>query len=813
VPTSTQDIPLSAQVLKSFQLAKDAKSKLDPTWGRSLAKYICTTTFSGIGNGYFWLRNSRFKDNRDMAAGKMNAAKFQDLMHMNSKVNYININWQAIKIINTIISKMVGRWMGRDEKIVVKATDSTSIKDKEEEYNKARFVMENYQQLKQLQESSGVQMVPKNQFVPSDQEELDLWMEEYNRLPEEILYEKAENDIYEKAGFYSVIKEKILHDSAETGLVIHRIWMDENGYIIPEWVKPENFFYSYTEYPDFRDCTWMGHVIGMKITEIRKKFGVEFGGTLTEEQLFQIAQSSKEYQRYDKLRWLVEWNVTILRPYDEWNVDVVRAEIKSLDSDPYTFVQTKKNKSTLVIKGLPKKPDDNEEYVEDKRENIYEFYYIQEPEFLLSWGLMKNMPRPQGRDSWKAYFSYAPYMYQMQDMKNVAVPEKIQRPAEEMILSLYKIQQIIATSVPPGAAINATALREIDYGVGDKNKIIDPVQLRQQTGLIYYNGIDAEGNPVPVPITELTNSGFLPQLQAYIQNYEFHYKVLKDELGEDPSLVTSATKPRVAEGNIQTALQSGDDATDYMYDAFLYSLEQGGRVMSCLLHDSVDFGAQAYRHLMNEQDIKGRAFEVNSQMLPTDADVQRFEALLAQAIQGNPDFSVYCDSFKLLRIAREDTKLAGIYYNQCMKKMILSKQQQASQNAQENAQAQQASLQQKGQFDLQLEQMRGQMKQQSEAELSRGKKEEIALQGLFAIWQAGVPMPPALSGVENELVKNILLPLFAQNQINQASIAAAHQNLQDAQQMQQQGAQQLPPPGGQPTQSPQSQLPQTQNAA
>jgi hypothetical protein len=148
-----------------------------------------------------------------------------------------------------------------------------------------------------------------------------------------------------------------------------------------------------------------------------------------------------------------------------------------------------------------------------------------------------------------------------------------------------------------------------------------------------------------------------------------------------------------------------------------------------------------------------------------------------------------------------------------MKKMILSKQQQASQNAQENAQAQQASLQQKGQFDLQLEQMRGQMKQQSEAELSRGKKEEIALQGLFAIWQAGVPMPPALSGVENELVKNILLPLFAQNQINQASIAAAHQNLQDAQQMQQQGAQQLPPPGGQPTQSPQSQLPQTQNAA
>ena len=410
-PNSTNPASLSQEVLKSFQLAQDAKSKLDPAWGTAIARYICSTTFAGIGNGYFWLRNTRFKTNRDMAGGKMNSAQFKDLMQMNGKVNYININWQAIKVINTIISKMVGRWMGRDEKIVAKAVDSTSIKDKEEEYKTARFVMENLPKLKSLQDQSGVPMMPQSQFVPMDKEELDLWMEEYNRLPEEILYEKGCNDIYDKAGFFDVIKEKMLHDSAEAGLVVHRNWMDENGYIIPEWIKPENFFYSYTEYPDFRDCTWMGHVIGMKMSEIRKRFGKEFGGKMTEEDLFKIAQSSKEYQQYDKLRWLVEWNVTILRPYDEWNVDVTRCELKSLDADPYTFVQTKKNKSTLVIKGKPQKPADNEEYVEDKIWNIYEFYYVRTPEVLLQWGLMENTPRPSGRDSYKAYFSYSPYMY------------------------------------------------------------------------------------------------------------------------------------------------------------------------------------------------------------------------------------------------------------------------------------------------------------------------------------------------------------------------------------------------------------------
>ena len=799
--TQNKNVPESAEVLKSFQLAQDAKSKLDPAWGKALARYICSTTFAGIGNGYFWLRNTRFKTNRDMAAGKMNSAKFQDLMQMNGKVNYVNINWQAIKIVNTIISKMVGRWMGRDEKIVVKATDSTSIKDKEENYKQAEFVMNHYQQLQQLQQSSGVQMIPQNQFVPMDKEQLDLWMEEENRLPEEILYEKTENDIYDKAGFFDVIKEKLLHDSAEVGLLAPRIWMDENGYIIPEWIKPENFFYSYTEYPDFRDCTWMGHVIGMKISEIRKRFGKEFGGTLTEEQIFQIAQSCKEYQQYDKLRWLVEWNVTILRPYDEWNIDVTRGEILSLDADPYTFVQTKKNKSTLVIKGKSQKPAENEEYVEDKIENIYEFYYIQNPEILLKWGLMTNTPRPSGRDSYKAYFSYAPYMYQMQDMKNVAVPEKIQRPAEQMVLALYKMEQVIATMRPPGAAINATALREINYGVGDKQKLVDPVKLWNQTGLIYYNGVDAEGNQIPVPIVELQNSGFLPQMQALIQDYEFHYKVLKDELGEDPSLVTNAVKPRVAEGNVQTAQQSGDEATDYMYDAYLYALEKGAKIMSCLLRDSVDFGAQAYRHIMQEEDIRNRSFESRAQMLPTDADVQRIEALLAQAIQANPDFAVYCDSFKILRIAREDAKLAGIYYNQCMKKMVMAKAQQASQNAQENAQAQQQSLQMKAQSDMQIEQMKRQFEAQKNTELSTAAKEQIALQGYFDCLKVGVQLNPTLA---QEIETNVLLPLFAQNQVNKAAMSQASQPQHEQSQQQDMSQQQ---------QQPQIQSPQTQNAA
>lgn len=783
--------------LRQFQLTSDVKAKSDPIFGKSIAQYISSTVFAGIGNGYFWIRNSRFRLNRDMAAGKMNSLKFMDQLQMNGKDNYINLNWQAIKIISTTISKMVGRWMGRNEKIVVTATDSLSQQDKIEGQQQAEFYMMHKQMVQQLEQSSGTQITPKDQYIPEDAEELLLWSNEFQRIPEEILYEKGVNEVLDANGFFDQNKEKLLHDSAEVGLPVTRTWMDTDGVIHVEWVKPENFFYSYSEYNDLHDCSWMGDEFGMKITELRGRFGIEFGGTLTEQQIWDIAQTAQEYQLYDKLRWLVEWNVAILRPYDEWNVPVTRFYIKSLDKDPYTLITTKKNRSTLLKKGMTAKPSETEEFVEEKFIKIYEGLYIRKTETLLSWGLWENMIRPQDpKEYGQALFPYAPYMYQNQDMKNVAVPEKVQEPAEAMILTRYKMQQLIMTMIPHGAAINVDAIQELDYGLGDKNRDIDPQKLYQQTGLLYYRGKDAEGNPLPVPITELQNTGFAPQMQALIQQYEFQYKVYKDELGEDPSISTQAAKPRVTSDNVQSAMQSADEATDYMYDAYLYCMEATAKRISCLLHNSVTYGAEAYRHIMQEENIKGRAFSTTAKMRPTDIQMQAMDVFMQQSLQSNPELIMHLDPFKLRRLAQDDVKLAELYMRRCQKKMWEAQQQQAQQNTQLNAQAQQQSLQMKAQVDMALEQAKAQFESQKNADLSRAKKEELFINGIFAVWTKGGALPRELEGVASELINNVGLPLFAQNQQNQIALK------QGIQQGMAQAAQQ---PGGPP------QLPQAQN--
>jgi len=790
-----QNIPVGGtDSLKKFQLLANVKEKSDPEWGKSIAHYICSTVFAGIGNGYFWLRNSRFKINRDMAAGKMDSVQFMDQLDMNGKFNYVNLDWAAIKIVNTIVSKIVGRWMGRTEKIVVKATDSLSVQDKMEGYQQAEFYMLHKDMVAQLEQASGTQITPKDQFIPEDSEELLLWKNELQQIPEEILYETGVNDVLDANGFFDQNKEKLLHDSAEVGLPVTHTEMQNDGVIDVSWIKPENFFYSWSEYNDLHDCSWQGDETGMKITEIRARFGVEFGGHLTEEQLWQIAQTCQEYQLYDKLRWLVEWNVAILRPYDEWNVQITRFYLKSLDKDPYTLIQTKKNKSTLLKKGVPSKLSENEEYVEDKNIKIYKGLYIRKTETLLSWGLWENMIRPQDpKEYGQCLFPYSAYMYQNQDMKNIAIPEKIEEPVRQMILARYKIQQVVMRMRPPGAAVNWDALQEIDYGLGEKNRTIDPKKHYDQTGDIYYRGKDAEGNPIPVPITELQNSGFLPAMQGLIQDYQFHYQVLKDELGEDPAISTNAAKPRVTTDNVQSAMQAADEATDYMYDAYLYCMEGTAKRISCLLHNSVTYGADAYRKILKEENIKGRAFSTTAKMRPTETQMQALDVFMQQALQANPELIVHLDPFKLRRLALDDVKLAELYMRRCQKKMWQAQQQEAQQNAQMNAQAQQQSLQMKAQLDLQHEQAKAQYEAQKNEDLSRARKEELFIQGIFGVWQKGGQLPDQLTGVAQELIQNVGLPLFAANTKNQQAL---QQGMQQGMQMAAGQPAGAPQPGG-----------------
>jgi hypothetical protein len=782
----------SAQILKDFQLNHlSIKDKSDWGYGKQLAQYINSTITGGISS-YFWVRNARWRTNRGYANGRIPMSKFQDLLEFNGKVNYININWQSINVVNRVVSGLVGRWMGRAEKVKVSATDSLSTKKKKEQLEEIEFIISNREMLEQLEAESGVQMIPKGEELPADKEELLIWKDQFQRLPEEIEYEMGCNDVLAANGFFDVLKEKMLHDSAETGFVGTYTYMDDDGVVHVELLKPENCFYSYSNFNDFRDTTWRGVIRTLKISEIRRRYGKEFGGKMTEEEIWKIAQFAKEFQLYDNITWLTEWNVTFLRPYDEWNIDILEFELKTVDSEPYTVVTTKKNKSTIVKKGRPDKRGENEEVISDTHWNIYRGVFCRQLNMMLDWGLKKNMIRPQDpKEIGNAEFSYSFYMVQNYDMTSLAIPEKIQEPVDQMIIARLKMQQLVAKMRPVGSLINWDAIQNIDYGLGDGNKAIDVKKLYDQTGDLYYRGRDAEGNPVPVPITELANSGFLSQLQGLILLYDKHYSILKDELGEDPNLISQAIQPRVAVSNIDTAQQAAQFATDYFYWAYTNCLADTAKKISCLLKNSVTYGAQVYRNVTKDK-VENRIFSTRIQVLPDQAELMRFEAMLNQTLATNPDFVMYVDPFQIMRVAKEDVKLAEALFRRAQKKMIITQQQMSMQNQQMTFQGQMQAAQAAEEAKRQTKELEGQIDVKRAQMTAEAQNRTSVLQMATALYlkqqETGQPIPAELQPLIQAVMENVGLAAVVSTDEQKQQIAAQMQAAQQQAMMQQQAA-------------------------
>lgn len=760
----------SADILRAFQLDKlSVQQKSQKSVGLALAKEIDSYANFGVGNGYFYNRNAIFTTNRAYANGKIPMQPFMDQLDFNGKFNYSNISWQCIKIVNRIVSGLVGRWMQRNEKVVVRAIDSLSIYQKDEEYSQLEFYMMNRQKLEQLQAESGVQLLPQDP-IPANQDQLKLWQNHVQKLPEEILNEIGINEAFTANGLNGVVKDMHLHDSAETGFVGTYTWMDEQGVVHIDRVQPENAIYSYTKFNDFRDTKWRGQIKSIRMSDMRVKYGVEYGGTLTEEELFNIAATSKNYRLYDNMNWNNNWNLSIIRPYDEWNVDVIDFEIKTPNTEKYIVKKTRKSGSTIINKATGAEIlKDNEEYLEDKKWSIYRGVFVRVTQTILEWGVKENMIRPQDpKEIGDCEFSYSFYMYQNYDMYNLAIPAKIKEPVDQMIIARLKVQQLVANMAPAGVAINWRAVQNMDYGVGEKNKEVDSIKLRNQTGNFYYRDLDAEGNPIGLPFTEIANAGFLPQLQGLILIYDKHYQILKDELGEDPNLISQALQPRVTTGNVDAAQQTAENATGYMYEAVINLYKDTARKVGCLIKTSVLFGSKVYRELMSKEQIEGRIFSADIEMMPTEMELAKFEAFINQGLAANPSLIEYLDPMQLMHIAKSNLKLAQMFFRNAQEKMYVGEMQKAQANSMQQAQVQAQANQAAEQEKRVTKQMEGQVEVLKATTAADGQSKNTVLTGIMNMYvesmKTGASLPPEMKALAGIVLQNVAIPAMAENE-------------------------------------------------
>lgn len=751
----------------NFHLS-NSKLKKEDAEGLKISRFI----EKAFNSGYFNKRNKKFEKNRMFSRGRQPMSEFLDLMNVDGKEAFVNLDMKAPAIAPKFIQVILGGFMKRQEVPKATAVDPISTKRKKYDKDEAEFRMEFGDQVRQIEEQSGVKLMAEGKFTPEDYEELELFFGLEYQLPEEILFEKGIDYVNYTNG-WDVLKRKILEDLIETGVAATKVSTAPNGKINIRRVIPENLIYSFSEYDDFRDVSFVGEVVSMKIIDIRNNYP-----NIDEEKLFKISQQAKQFNR--SVKWDERYRFAVDRPYDDWTVDVIDFEIKSIDTMIY---QSKINKfGNMIVERKDKEPQrlgDNKEIIKKDMYVIYRGVFVMGTDIMLEWGVAKNMIKPSvAKEISEVHFSYSLYMYENLDLINMALPERMETSIRQMTLAHLKIQQLIAKLRPSGLIIDIDSLSDISLGQG---KNVTPLELQKiydQTGNIYYRRRTEDGdNQNGVPIMEAPNSSSIGQIQELITVYNHYLERLRDEIGVNEYREGATVNPKIGLGVQQAQIAASNNATDFIYDAFLSVYQQTALKTAILLYDSVLYGGQQYREYLNPKEIEGRVFDVKIDILPDDRERQFVEAMIQTSLSaGIIDFE---DAFRVRSI--KNTKLAEMYLAKAKKRKEKQEMEKAQMNSQMNAQSQQQSIQAKAQADMQLEQMSGQSKLaivQTELKMKQELSEQEFVQmALLKSFELSKPLSPE--------IQDVVMSFFQKKQSEMEQQAMAQQQQMDQQAMEQ----------------------------
>ena len=745
----------------------NTKLKRDVKEGLKISKFLQ----KAYNAGYFSTRNKKFEKNRKFARGKQPMAEFLDLLNVDGKEAFVNLDMKAPAIAPKFMQVIIGGFMKRDEKVRASAIDPVSVNRKKYDRDEAEFRMNFGDEVKQIEQQTGTKLMAEGQFTPSDYDELELYFGLEYQLPEEILFEKGCDFVFYENG-WPVIKRKLLEDIAETGLGATKVSVNNNGKIALRRVVPENSFYGFSQYDDFRDVSFIGEVISMKLIDIRNMYP-----SIDEEKIFQLSKQAKQYNQ--TIKWDDRFKYSIDRPYDDWTIDVLDYEIKTIDTMMYQAKTNKFGNLTAVERKtkMPEVLGDNKEMISKDMFVIYRGVYVLNTDEMLEWGVAKNMIKPSTtKEMADAFFSYSVYMHENLDLENMAIPERMETSIRQMTLAHLKIQQLIAKLRPSGLIIDIDSLSDINIG---QAKALTPLELQavyDQTGNIYYKRRTEDGESSnAVPIQEAPNSGSVSQIQQLIMVYNHYLERLRDEIGVNEYREGSGVNPKLGLGVQQAQIQASNNATDFIYDAYLSLYQQTAFKISLLLYDSVIYGGKQYAEYLNPEKVTGRTFDVKIEVMPDEKERQFLEGMIQTALSsGMIEFE---DAFRVRGI--KNTKLAEMYLTKAKSNKQKQEMERAKQNSEMNAQSQQQSIQAKAQADAQLQQLEGQSKiAVVSAEMSMKQElssQEFVQNALMKSFETGKPLTPEIQAIVDNYFAKKAQEEQAQQQAMQQQMAQQEQ--------------------------------------
>lgn len=530
------------------------ETKDTPLYGMSVGKYIEGQWF-GSDNRYK-TRLGKFEDLRSQMKGDIDMTDMFDILGLDPDKSKESIDYSPPRVVTKFVNDVADGFTTKVSKIKTYGTDPVSNQMKQDYSESLKKFMTTSGFSKRMDQAMGTSLTP-TVAVPEDDDEHELHMRfDYHTVHEMV----AEDSIGKVMDInkWDLTEREIKEDLVlvgEGGVRVKR----NGGQIVYERVLPENFIYSTdTNYAsDRRGTFYFAHVRVMTVGEF-KRYASSRGEEPTDEYIRSILGGTKDYVSKGSTNGSDYGN----RNYEDDQMTITVLDFAYKTSRHITKKKryNKKGGYSLIDKESSFKANSKGKYesIQSSYEVWYEGLYPIGAPNVVGYRLMDNMPRKRSnlRDS------FPPFIYFT--LSSESIGSRILPYAKQLNINFIKIQQHIAKMRPDGAAVDISALADIEISDG---KILKPEEIIKEfniSGNLLYDGEKLEGEygnkREPIRDNPAVNSDKIGQLiRAYLHNIQ----QIRDETGiantsnPDPKALIGMQK--IAMANTQVSIRHISD--------------------------------------------------------------------------------------------------------------------------------------------------------------------------------------------------------------------------------------------------------------
>lgn len=572
-------------------------------YGLMFGKYI-SQEWSTLNSTFFRTRYDKISVNRSYASGQQSASKYRQLINDAADTSWMALDYDIISVVPKYVRLITDYIMGLPEKAKAVAVDPLSTTEREEYKNELIFRKENKKLIKEIEEATGEKML-EDDFIPEGEDDIKVYMATKFKQAVEIAMTQGVKLVFELNDYPDEIKRQIIEDVVVDGYAGTKTWTDPQYGIQVRRVDPLYAVYPSSKTRDLSDIEYGGEIYKMSIYELKRILSGKYTDKQWRDIATKYAGRGNTYNINGSNGSIDAYTGEQVMDWEETKVDVLDFAFKTPCKRKYVETKTKYGNDGFFPKKDTYENKEGEKIEEFDYETVFTGMHIMDTEIIFNYQQLFNVSHYQN-DLQKAELPYKFYMPSHYRMNNRSYVDFMRVPADRMMTSALKLQQMVNQAKPTGLSINISGLDAISMGDGGTLSPLEVKDIYDATGVVYYRSTDESGNFVDnSPIRPLPN--VIQNVPELVSVYNFYLDQIRNMTGITPEM-EGVIGNRQAYKTVESSINSATSAISDVAHAYKRITQRTAQHICSALQDIVEHGKgtnvyKMYKEALGSSDL------------------------------------------------------------------------------------------------------------------------------------------------------------------------------------------------------------------